>query len=392
MIIERDICSKITPYLDSPEAIVVTGMRRTGKTTLLRSLFDRTVSSNKLFVDLESPLQRRYFEEEDYERVKQHFELQGVRFTERAYLFLDEIQFVKNVPSVVKYLIDHYQVKFFLTGSSSFYLKNLFSESLVGRKYLFELFPLNFREFLRFKGERVVVPAEPAISEPISETTFKTFERLYEEFLLFGGFPGVVAKTDAAEKKRALDDIFSSYYQLEVVQLGDFRKTDVIRDLMVLLLRRVGSKLDIQKIASELSISRPTLYEYLSFLSGTYFISVIKPFSKSRDVEVRGAEKVYACDSGLVNHAVQVDVGALFEQNVYQLLQQRGPVHYYTQRSGSEIDFVVNRSEAYEVKHHASLQDVRRLERTSDRLGLERRQVVSKQYVKHHGVTYAFML
>jgi predicted AAA+ superfamily ATPase len=391
MVIERDISSEITPYLDSPEAIVITGMRRTGKTTLLRSLYERTDSHNKLFIDLENPLQRRYFEEEDYERVKQHFELLGINLTERAFVFLDEIQFVKNGPSVVKYLGDHYRTKFFLTGSSSYYLKNLFSESLVGRKYIFELFPFNFREFLRFKGEPLVVP-DIAAGNTVSETVFKTFERHYDEYLTFGGFPGVVAKADVKEKKRALDDIFSSYYQLEVIQLGDFRKTDVIRNLMALLLGRVGSKLDMQKLASELSISRPTLYEYLSFLSGTYFVSTIKPFSKSRDVEVRGAEKVYACDSGLVNHVAQVDIGALFEQNVFQLLRPRGTVHYYQRRGGSEVDFILNRSEAYEVKHHASLQDVKRLERISKSLGLTRQQVISKQYVNHPGTGYAFLL
>ena len=84
-------------------------------------------------------LNRKYFEEYNYERIKISFEALGIDFTRKPFIFLDEIQFMKTLPSVVKYFIDHYQVKFFLTGSAGFYLKNLFTESLAGRKYIFEL-------------------------------------------------------------------------------------------------------------------------------------------------------------------------------------------------------------------------------------------------------------
>ncbi len=117
----------------------LTGMRRTGKTTLLNHIFGSIESQNKIFLDLENPINRKYFEEENYERIKKSFEFMGIDFETRAYIFLDEIQFVKNLPSIAKYLIDHYRVKFILTGSASFYMKNLFTESLAGRKYIFEL-------------------------------------------------------------------------------------------------------------------------------------------------------------------------------------------------------------------------------------------------------------
>jgi predicted AAA+ superfamily ATPase len=94
-------------------------MRRTGKTTLLNFIFDQIDSKNKIFIDLENPLNRKYFEEENYERIKISFEFLGIDFTHQSYIFLDEIQFVKNLPSVVKYLIDRYKVKFYLTGSAS---------------------------------------------------------------------------------------------------------------------------------------------------------------------------------------------------------------------------------------------------------------------------------
>lgn len=387
MVIERDIFKQIEPYFNSPEAVVITGMRRTGKTTLLKSIYEKIGSDNKLFIDLENTLNRKYFEEEDYERIRLNFEVLGLNFKKKSYLFLDEIQFVKNVPSIVKYLHDHYQMKLFLTGSASFYLKNLFSESLAGRKYIFELFPLNFKEFLRLKGEKINIPTSP---KDISEPIFQTLDRLYDEFLKFGGFPGVVAKEDFGEKKKALEDIFSSYFQLEVVQLGDFRKTSVVRDLMLLLMQRAGSRLDIQKLASELGVSRPSIYEYLAFLEGTYFFHLIKPYSKSKDVEIRGSEKVYVCDSGLLNNAAHVSEGALFENNIFQMLRPRGSVHYYQKGKTREIDFILNRKEAYEVKLRPSPQDVASLEKTSTELAIKNFSLVSRSYANLKSTVYGF--
>lgn len=86
------------------------------------------------------------------------------------------------------------------------------------------------------------------------------------------GFPGVVLKKNADEKKMALDEIFSSFFQMEILQLGDFRRNEVIRDLILLLMQRLGSKLDIQKLSIELGASRVTLMDYISFLESTYFI------------------------------------------------------------------------------------------------------------------------
>src|SRR3989344_7680925 len=387
MVIEREIYSKIKPVIKSAEAIIITGMRRTGKTTLLRFIWDTVKSENKLFLDLENPANQKFFEEKNYEKILDNLKFLGLSAKTKSYVFLDEIQFVRNIPSVIKYLIDHHGIKFFLSGSSSFYLKNLFSESLAGRKYIFELFPLNFNEFLRLKGEQRRISSS---SKSISGAIFTTFDTLYDEFLKFGGFPGVVAKENFEEKKKALNDVFSSYFQLEVVQLSDFRKTAVIRDLMLLLMQRAGSKIDIQKLSSELGVSRPTLYEYIAFLEGTYFIHCIKPYSKSIDVEVRGSEKVYVCDSGLLNNTVNASDGALFENNIFQLLRPRGTLHYYQGSKTKEIDFIVNRKEAYEVKLHGSKQDVGYLEGISKELGIKKYKLVSKSYTNLEHTAYGF--
>lgn len=377
MLIERKLYKEIQKYIDSKEAIIVTGMRRTGKTSLFNFIYEHISSNNKLFLDLENPLNQKYFEEINYEKIKASLEFLGLDFNEKAYIFLDEIQLIKKLPQIVKYLIDHYNIKCFLTGSASFYLKNLFTESLAGRKYLFELYPLDFEEFLFFKNAKIKLPSE---ADKITEAIFDTMDPLYDEYLYFGGFPEVVLKTNHEEKKKSLEDIFTSYFQLEVLQLGDFKKNDVIRDLIFLLIERVGTKLDINKLSSELGISRITLNEYISFLEGTYFIKLIRPFSKNMDAEIRKMPKFYICDSGLANHFSKISQGSLFENNVLQNLKMRGEVNYYQRKNGLEIDFILNKETGIEVKINPAKNDIAQLKKLSNEIGLKNFKIISKKY------------
>jgi hypothetical protein len=280
-------------------------------------------------------------------------------------------------------------VKFFLTGSASFYLKNLFTESLAGRKYIFELFPLSFKEFLMFKKSSLKIPKEKSnITKPI----FDTVSLLYDEYILFGGFPGVVLKNSIEEKKKALNEIFTSFFHLEVLQLGDFRRNEIIRDLILLLAQRIGSKLDIQKISKELGVSRSTLVEYISFLEGTYFIKTIRPYSRGRNSEIRKMPKIYFCDSGLANHLANLEIGKLFENNVFQNLRLKGEVNYYQRKSGAEIDFILNKNIAYEVKLNPQESDLKRLKEMCKELHLKDFNIISKNYTELNNTIYGFML
>lgn len=391
MIIQRDIYTEIAPVLSSPEAIVITGMRRVGKTTLLKFIYDQVESPNKIYLDLENPRNQTYFQEVDYDAVKNNLQLLGLQKEGRAAVFLDEIQWVKQLPSIVKYLMDTYQIKFILSGSSSFYLKDQFSESLAGRKYIFELHPLTFREFLRMK--QAPIPSAGAAFEQASPAFYQTYKAYVDEYLQFGGFPGVVQKTTESEKKSALDDIFISYYQLEVLQLSDFRKSHKIRDLLFLLMARVGSRLDVKKLTNTLGISRETVNEYLAFLEGTYFIKVVRPYTTNRDVEIRKAGKIYVCDTGLVRQFAQVDEGALFENAVYwNLRHQKGAVQYYQRKNGVEIDFILNQRQAYEVKLHPVKEDMHKLQALGKDIGMEKTNIVGRDYAPMQEVLYLLNL
>lgn len=381
----RKLYSAVADRIEATEAIVVTGMRRVGKTTLIRQVYDNLATSNKIFLDLENPINQKIFEETNYEAIKYQLEVLGIDFSKRGYIFLDEIQFVRNLPSVVKYLMDHYQLKFFLTGSSSFYLKNLFSESLAGRKIIYELFPLDFEEFLELKGSKLVVPKH------VHEVTYLTLIPLYKEYIEFGGFPGVITKQSLEEKREALQEIFTTYFNKEVLSLGGFRNNQVVRDLMLLLINRIGSKIDVQKLSKELGVTRVTINEYLAFLEGTYFISLVSPFSTNRDVEIRSAKKVYLCDSGLANNLGRLNFGSVFENAIYQSLRLKGEVMYYQRKSGVEIDFILNKQIAWEVKTKASSQDMIKFQKLSKTLKINEVNVVSFDY-SHAPIVYGFQV
>lgn len=387
--LKRKLFTSIIQRIESPETIVVTGMRRTGKTVLLRQVFESIRTTNKLFLDLENPLNRKYFENENYDAIISDLSALGLATSERAYVFLDEIQQLSVIPTVVKYLSDHYPIKFFLTGSASFYLKNLFTESLAGRKILYELYPVDFDEFLILKGETLEQPEMRAISEAV----YTRFARLYQEYVEYGGFPGVITKATTQEKKEALEDIFTSYFEKEVLVLSDFRKNSVVRDLILLLFQRIGSRIEYQKLASELGVSRITIKEYCSFLECTYFFTLVRPFSNNRDAEIRGAPKIYCIDSGLANHFGRIDEGSLFEQTVFHQLRANAKrLHYYRRKTGREIDFIVNKNKAFEAKRRAGAYDLRALKRLCGDLSISDYTILSYQYVPIQDVRYGFQL
>ena len=157
-IITRTLFPALQRTLVNQRVIVITGQRRVGKTTAARWLLDQAPTDNKLYLDLERLDQRAVFGESNYDLVLNYLRNRGLDPTRPAYVALDEIQYAPNVPSIVKYLYDASQtaeqpgIKFILTGTSSFYLKHFFTESLAGRKVVFEMFPLSFGEFLAFRG------------------------------------------------------------------------------------------------------------------------------------------------------------------------------------------------------------------------------------------------
>ncbi|MDP4011768.1 MAG: ATP-binding protein [Candidatus Roizmanbacteria bacterium] len=390
MIYKRSILPQIEKYIEKKEIIVLTGMRRVGKTTLLKQVFDGIKSENKILLDIENPLTRSYFEEIDFNNIWNNLGVEGLDKTKKAYIFLDEIQAMPEITKAIKYLYDHYDVKFFVTGSSSYYLKNLFPESLAGRKFEFELFPLSFEEFLLFKGvENPFYKSITMTAQYKNKIKYEKTKQYYAEYMLWGGFPEVVLESNLETKKMKLNDIFKAYFEKEVKGLADFSNLSRFRDLMILLVSRVGSKLDISKLASEVGTSRQTINSYLSFLQATYFLSLVPPFSKNIDREVSGSNKVYICDTGLINLLEKVSMGSVLENAVFLNLKKYGKLQYYDKRKGGEIDFILNENCALEVKNKAIDQHFNALKKMSQTLGLKNYYIVGNLFVDKNYVIEA---
>lgn len=381
MFYPRLILPQLEKELNTAEITVITGMRQVGKTTLLDHLFSQVESSNKVKFDFENPLNRKIFEEENYDAIWHNLVQFGVNNQTKAYIFLDEIQHLPSIGSTVKYLTDHWEVKFVLTGSSSYYLKNLFSESMAGRKLIFEVYPLTFSEFLVFKG--TTQEKLPSFSEKAASKNNISYSRLipfYKEYLEYGGFPKVILTQDPERKKALLSEVFTSYYENDVASLSDFKDTTKLRDLILLLIPRVGSRIEVAKLAVGLGVSRETVYSYLSFLEKTYFITLLSKFSASIDRRAAGGKKLFLCDSGMVNILGKASEGQLFEQSVFQNLHHSHILHFYNKGGASEIDFIADGKIALEVKTSASKRDIDHLKRRSKSLNLLETYIISREY------------
>ena len=381
MLYSRTIFSRLEAELHTREATVITGMRRVGKTTALMHLYDLVQSENKTVFDLENPLHRKVFEVENYDTVWNNLQAFGITNKEKTYLFLDEVQNLPEVSRVVKYLYDHLDVKFFLTGSSSYYLRNLFPESLAGRKIIFEMFPLTFAEFLVFKN--IQKTTQPSFAEKAKTKNRVSYEQLipyYREYLEFGGFPSVVLEPNLKRKTTLLSEIFTSYFEKDAKNLADFKDMSKLRDLILLLIPRVGSRIDILKLATGLSVSRETVYAYLAFLEQTYFISLLPRHSGSIDRQAAGSRKLFLCDCGMAGMLGKPSQGQLFEQSIFQNIRSDYTLSFYNKDGATEIDFVVDKKVALEVKVAVSQRDITTLKMRAQSIQLSESYVVVSEY------------
>ncbi|HUX53473.1 MAG TPA: ATP-binding protein [Williamwhitmania sp.] len=389
---KRSLYFEILPQLEHKNAIIITGMRQVGKTSLMQMLFEATPGV-KLWFDFDNPLDQMLFEAVDYNQI--YYELKKLARSqegERLYVFIDEIQNFPDITRIIKYLIDHHQVKFIVTGSSNYYLRNLFPESLSGRKFLYTLRPLSFQEFMYFKGkisEQELMDQRPeTIFEKRGRLQYEKNARFYEEYLEFGGFPEVALTPDIKTKRMVLRNIFASFFEKDIKVFTELRDVRELRDVILLLAPRNGNMIDISKIAAELGINRVKVYGYMEFLQGIFFLKLVGKYSKSIDKSVAGGKKVYFSDTGILNLVAKVTEGQLLETAVCNQLEAYGQLSFYSKRNSAEIDFILNQETALEVKVKATSADVARLNKLADSIKLNTYYVISKKFSELEKVIY----
>lgn len=371
----RNLFSSLLKHLKTKQATVITGMRRTGKTTCLKMLLNNIESNNKIYIDLKSISNRLIFEEYNYDNIfKQLLLLYNLSKDEKIYLAIDEIQYVKNLTGIVKYLYDNYNIKFLLTGSSSYYIKNLFSESLSGRKKIFVLNTLDFGEFLIFKN--ITLPESDFLKNKFSKNLYEKLKLLYSEFLEYGGFPDVVLTDNVVEKKDILNDILDSYLMIDIKNFVDFQDASNIYKLIKVISSRVSNKLDYTKIANTLNISKTTVANYIELFESTFFLTRVDVLSNNSDKEIIKRQKLYLNDNGLLNILADVPSGAKFENLIFTQLRTKGEINYYSLKTGREIDFVFNKNISFEVKETSDTLDLYKLSKLSENLKISKNYMI----------------
>ncbi|MHC1777019.1 MAG: ATP-binding protein [Lentimicrobium sp.] len=392
---KRSLFNIILPQLQHKNAIVITGMRQVGKTTLMRQLFDAW-EGRKLWYDFDNPLDYLLFENIDYHAVFDALRKSaGVKPEERFLVCIDEIQNFPDITRIIKFMIDHYKVKFIVTGSSNYYLRNLFPESLSGRKFLYILPVLSYTEYLYFNNRLEEADLLPVIEDSLLPRTGAAVYKnkdLYEEYLEYGGFPEVAITSDTETKKLILKNIFASFFEKDIKVFSELKDVRELRDLILLLAPRNGNMLDVSRLASELGINRVKVYSYLEFLEGTFFLRLLPKHTGSIDRSVAGGRKVYFSDTGILNLAAKVTRGQLLEVAVAGQLANYGQISFYNKRNTSEIDFILNGEIAFEVKHKATPADLQKLKKLATTLNINRNYVISNTPVEMERIVYPWFL
>ncbi len=297
----------------SSHAVVISGIRRCGKSTLLAQLY-RQLAEPALFINFEHPLLMD-FSTADYMRLDQIIEQQRVKW-----LLLDEVQMLPQWEVYVRQKLDQ-RYKIVLTGSNASLLSRELGTHLTGRHIPMELFPFSYHEFLKMKS---------------LEASYDSLR----EYLFSGGFPEFLKTGDTRQLATLFQDIL---YRDIIVRYGIKEVASLLR-MANFLLQNVGNKFSATKIKQAISVNATsTILNWCNYLENSYLFSFIEKYSYSVRSQMISPKKVYAVDTGLAfslsTHSM-TDEGHLLENLVYIALRRHHPQINYYEGTG-ECDFVV---------------------------------------------------
>lgn len=379
--VERNVWSKCRKNLDRKEIVLLIGARQVGKTTLLLRIekYLKEREQRVYYFSLENPLLLNELNA-DPENIFKYIQ----KPKERIFLLLDEIQYLSAPSGFLKYLYDTYGdvLKLVVSGSSAFYIDRNFSDSLAGRKRIIELFPFTFSEFLRAKG------AED-LAESVSAGTWcrtgkkrtllvpqrQQLRQFLNEYLIYGGYPGVAIEPELEEKRLILKDLHESFLKKDIFEAGISEQYKFYQ-LLKIIAAGTGSLLNASELGNTIGLSPDTVREYIHVLRKSFIKEVLPPFHNNVRKELTKMPKAYLLDSGFRNTvlndfkmpAERIDKGALLENQVYIGLRTYGidPIFFWRTQDKKEVDFVLPQlpvPQALEVKWQASAFKPKKYER-----------------------------
>ncbi|MEI7425478.1 MAG: ATP-binding protein [Candidatus Moraniibacteriota bacterium] len=358
MYVEREITSKIKPFLERKEVISIIGPRQSGKTTLVKHLTgELEVKGKKVkFITFEKKADLALFQDsiEDFKEIANQFDC----------VVIDEFQYAKDGGQKLKYLFDTTEVKFIITGSSSLEIKAQTGKYMVGRIFDFELLPFSFREYLSNEDPELFAMINKKFAsldifnfksgQGFGAEINKRIAEWLEKYVVYGGYPAVAVSLTVAEKKKVLESISDNYLLKEIRGLLNLETEDELVRLQKFLATQIGNLIKYEELTSVAGLNNKKLMKHLNILEKTYIIKLIKPFFTNKRTELMKNPKSFFMDLGMRNYllndfrplAIRSDAGAIMENYALNSLQKTYPTQifkYWRTKSKAEVDFIVEK-------------------------------------------------
>lgn len=325
------------------KALVILGARQVGKTTLIHYFLDQIKSMKIIRFNGENPTDREILAGKDLESLE-HL-IGGYNI-----IFVDEAQKIPDIGQTSKLIVDHFKKKkqLILTGSSSFNILHQTNESLTGRKFVYELFPLSAEEIITSKHRL-------------------TFEKELENVLIYGSYPEIYLSGNS-EKERLLTSLVSSYLFKDIFELQNIRNPAVLSKLLSALALQIGSEVSLNELSNLLGIDLKTVERYIDLLEKSFIIFRLPPYYTQKRKTISRRNKIYFYDLGVRNTMLnnfnplfqRDDVGALWENFIMIERKKYRSYHrlnvnpfFWRSYDKAEIDLVEERGgelKGYEIK------------------------------------------
>lgn len=333
---KRLLKSQIASKFFAGKAIIITGARQTGKTTLTKELVKaaKIKQLDIIFFNCDNPTDREVLSNKDLNFL--------IKLVGKArFVVIDEGQKVETIGQTAKLLVDHFKKskQLIITGSSSFNLLDKTQEALTGRKFVYHLFPLSLEE---------IYP----------EKNILELKKELETYLIFGNYPEVVTKKSFEEKKELLKELTSSYLYQDILEFQQLKSSTVLLNLLKALALQIGQEVSYTELANLLGVDKNTVERYVDLLEKNYILFRLAPYAKNKRREISKLRKIYFCDLGIRNAIVnnfnffdqRDDTGALWENFIicervkFQSYHRIYADNYFWRTyDGAEVDFIEER-------------------------------------------------
>lgn len=332
------------------EVIVIKGVRRSGKSTLLineikRLIQDGIEPKNILFVNFEDQRFRMFDEQSLLEDIKNVY-LEYIQPVGDIVIMLDEVQ---NVRGWEQWVLKEYELTdnhLYVTGSNSHLLGVEFGTALGGRYLDIEVFPLDFKEYLSFNGITINSKAE------LIHNRIK-IQQLFNSYMEYGGFPKTVLLEDNELKKDTTRSYYDTILLKDIVARYKLKNYQVLNELSLFLLSNNATINAYNRLKNNFSTSFDTIRDYMEYLLNSYMILSINKFDYSLKKQIANPKKVYAIDTGLANAVsfnISKKIGANLENIVFLELRRRTKeIYYYKTSKGLEVDFLIRKGDMIEL-------------------------------------------